>query len=79
MDLEEHEARFTGHSFVSDVECYREDGVVKCRVEVESANAVGEMLRKILGEGDHIEDSDVVAGEVIVRPNQPETANTDDS
>lgn len=68
MDLREHEARFEGHSFISGVECYREDGDVKCRVDVESANAFSEMFRKILNDTDRIEDSDVVEGVVVIRP-----------
>lgn len=77
MDLQEQEARFARHSFVSDVECFREDGVVKCRVEVNSANAVGEMFRKVLNDDDRIEDSDIVEREVLVRPGQSEGADAD--
>lgn len=79
MDLEQHEARFAQHSLVSDVECFREEGVVKCRVEVEKASAVGEMFRKVLNKNDRIEDSDVVKGEVLIRPGQPEETDADDA
>lgn len=68
MDLREQEERFGGHSFVSDVECFREDGVAKCRVEVKSANAIAEMFRTVLNDDDRIEDSDVVEGVVLIVP-----------
>lgn len=77
MELREHEARFARHSFVTDVECFREDGVVKCRLEVESAHAIGEMLRKVLNANDRIEDSDIVEREVLIRPGQSEETDAD--
>lgn len=77
MDLQEQEARFARHSFVTDVECFREDGVVKCLVEVKSAHAIGEMFRKVLNDDDRIEDSDIVEREVLIRPGQSEETDAD--
>jgi len=77
MDLQEQEARFARHSFVTVVEWVREDGVVKCLVEVKSAHAIGEMFRKVLHDDDRIEDSDIVEREVLIRPGQSEETDAD--
>lgn len=77
MDVDQCEARFAPHSFVSDVECYREDGVIRCRVEVESPNAITEMIRKVFTDEDRVIESDVVDGFLLIEPGQADDSESE--